>query len=291
MRKTGFTFIEIVVVVGILALLLLTSLIAFRPFEREKNLEGAVQELISVLEEAQSSTLASENESSWGVSFDVSAVPHTYTLFQGSSFETRDPSFDKMHALPASIEFSTLNLVNSEIVFAKLTGFPLGAGDAGLRQKGETQETRVFAAANGDIETISPGTPSDASRVKDTRHAHLNYTRVINTGSETLTLTFPNQGSPVTQNIIIANNLVGGQLFWEGTVSPGGQDQKLKVQTHFLNDAIQNTVFSLHRDKRVNTKGFSMTLSGDTTGDLIQYDDSGQVTNGTSLYVSSPSVQ
>ncbi len=291
MKKQGLTFIELLVVMGIFSLLFALGLLALRPFEREKSLEGAAEELIATLEEAQNNTVASENESAWGVSFDISVTPHTYTLFQGGSFESRDPSFDKTHAVPLSIEFSSLNLQDNEVVFARLTGFPVNSGDVGLRQKGETQETRVFIASNGDIETVSSKAPSDASRVKDTRHVHVSYTRVINTGSETITLTFPNQGSPVTKVFAIASNLVAGQLLWEGTVSVGGQDQKLKVQTHFLNDALQNTQFSVHRDKRVNTEGFALTISGDTTGSLVEYDDSGQITNGTSLYVSSPSIQ
>lgn len=291
MQKQGFTFIELLVVIGILSLLLTLSLLAFRPFEREKVLEGASQELTATLEEAQNNTLASENEGSWGVSFDILATPHTYTLFQGSSFASRNEAHDKVHVLPLSIEFSSLNMEDNEVVFSRLTGFPTSAGDAGLRQKGEVQETRVFVAANGDIETADPGTPSDASRVKDTRHVHLSYTKIINTANEIITLTFSNQGSPITENIVIASNLVAGQLFWEGTVSVGGQDQKLKVQTHFLNDAIQDTQFSVHRDKRVNTKAFALTISGDTTGNLIQYDDSGELTNGTSLYVSTPAIQ
>ena len=290
-KQPGFTLMEILVVVGIISLLFGLGLLAFRPFEREKVLEGAVNELVATLEEAQNNTLASENESAWGVSFDISASPHAYTLFQGSSFQSRDPSFDKAHAVPLNIEFSSLNLQNNEIVFARLTGFPVNSGDVGLRQKGETQETRVFVAANGDIETTTPGTPADTSRVRDTRHIHLSYTRVINTANEVVTLTFPNQGSPVTKNIDIASNLVGAQIFWEGTVSVGGQDQKVKVQTHFLNDAAQNTQFSVHRDKRVNTRGFTMTISGDTTGNLVEYDDSGQITNGNSLYVSTPAIQ
>ncbi|MDO8577311.1 MAG: prepilin-type N-terminal cleavage/methylation domain-containing protein [Candidatus Wildermuthbacteria bacterium] len=291
MQKQGFTLIELLVVIGILSLLLVLGLLAFRPFEREKVLEGASQELIATLEEAQNNTLASEAKGSWGVSFDISTTPHAYTLFQGSSFASRNTAYDKAHAVPLSIEFSSLNIEDSEVVFSRLTRFPANAGDVGLRQKGETQETRVFIAANGDIETADPGIPSDASRVKDTRHIHLSYTRIINTANETVTLTFSNQGSPITKDIVIAGNLIAGQLFWEGTVSVGGQDQKLKVQTHFLNDAVQDTQFSLKRDKRVNTKGFAMTISGDTTGSLIEYDDSGEIINGTSLYVSSPSIQ
>ena len=106
-----------------------------------------------------------------------------------------------------------------------------------------------------------------------------------------MTLTFPNSGSPVVKTTILNTYVQGNALSWEESVSVGGETPKLKIQTHYLNDATNNTQFSVHRDSRVNTKGFSLTLSGDTTGDLIQYNDSGVAAAGTSLYVSSPSLQ
>jgi hypothetical protein len=112
---------------------------------------------------------------------------------------------------------------------------------------------------------------------------HIAYAgRAIATGTETLKITFPNSGNPVVQNVPLA---------WEGSVDVGGQAQKLKIHTHFLNDPVNSTLFSMHRDKRFNTKGFYLELSGDSSGNLITYDDQGQTTKGTSIYASLPELQ
>ncbi|MDP2637011.1 MAG: prepilin-type N-terminal cleavage/methylation domain-containing protein [bacterium] len=286
MRQKGLTFIEILVVIGILGVILLLSLPALRFFEREKNLEGTAEKVLATLEEAKSNTVSSKGESSWGVSFTSAG----YTFFKGSTFETRDPAFDKTETLPSSLEFSTVALEDNEAVFAKLTGFPLNEGSVVLREKASAEELQLYVNANGDITKIAPGTPSDEERIGDARHVHIEYARIIDTESETMTLTFPNSGSPVVKTIILNTYVQGSAFSWEESVAVGGEEQKLKIQTHYLNDG-NNTQFSIHRDERVNTKGFSMTLSGDTIGDLIQYSDSGISTAGTSLYVSIPSLQ
>lgn len=286
MQKQGLTFVELVVVVGILLIILGISIPALRIFERGKSVEHTAESIIAVLQEAQQNSITRKNESTWGVSFDTASNPQQYILFEGSSFASRNQNSDKIHSLPSSLEFSSLNMTNNETVFAKLTGFPQQTGDVGVAEKGSTEETLVFVQANGDIGATNPGTPSDASREKDARHVHLDYARIIDTQNETLKLTFPNGGSPVETNIIMKNYIVNSQFFWEGTVQVAGQNQELKLQTHILNDLDNDTQFSLHRDASKNTKGFSVTLSGDTTGNVITYSDSGQVTNGTSLYVS-----
>lgn len=291
MQKQGFTFIELVVVVGVLLIILGISIPALRIFERGKSVEHTAESIIAVLQEAQQNSITRKNESTWGVSFNAAANPNQYVLFEGSSFASRNQSSDKIYTLSSSLEFSSLNMTNNETVFAKLTGFPQLVGDVGVREKGDTEETLVFVQANGVVGVTNPGTPSDASRLKDARHVHIDYARIIDTQNETLTLTFPNGGSPVETNIIMKNYIVNSQFFWEGVVLVGGQNQELKLQTHILNDPANDTQFSLHRDASKNTKGFSVILSGDTTGNLATVDDSGQITNGTSLYVSPASAQ
>lgn len=124
--------------------------------------------------------------------------------------------------------------------------------------------------------------PSDASRIKDSRHVHFDYSRVISTGAEKLTLIFANPPGPdVSQEILIADNLRDGQIFWEG--------QNIKIQTHRLNNP--DTQFSVHRDRRYNSKALKVTISGDATGDLIQYQADGQTIEGNSIYATNTSWQ
>ena len=268
--RRGFTLIELLVTIGILAILGVIALPVSHYFEEDVALNNASQQITETLRLAQNKTLASEGADSYGVFFDANANQYTFA--------------DEVSILPKSIEFSNVTFPAGKVVFAKITGFPNSTGSVSLRVKQRPSKTQsVFLGSSGEINASATSVPSDAERVKDSRHVHVAYAgRTIATASETLKLTFPNQGSPVVQNVPIV---------WEGTVLVGGQSQKLKMHTHFLNDPVNNTIFSIHRDKRVNTKGFFLELSGDSSGNLITYDDQGQTTKGTSIYVSSPELQ
>ena len=122
---------------------------------------------------------------------------------------------------------------------------------------------------------------SDENRIKDSRHVHFDYSRVISTAAERLILTFDYDSSPIIQEIIITDNLQDGQIFWEG--------QNIKIQTHRLNNP--DTQFSVHRDRRYNTKNLKIEISGDSSGDLIRYQADGQTIKGNSIYVADPNLQ
>jgi hypothetical protein len=67
------------------------------------------------------------------------------------------------------------------------------------------------------------------------------------------------------------------------------QGQTLKIQTHQLNGGagLNETKFSIHRDRRFNDRALSISLNADI-GTLIQYDAAGVITPGTSAYVVLP---
>ena len=278
----GFTLIELLVTIGILAILGAIALPVSHYLEEDVALGNTAKEITGTLQVAQSKTLASEGSDSYGVFFNTNAS--TYTFFKGASFSQRDTAADELHILPKSIEFSSVTFPAGEVVFAKITGVPNSIGSVSLRVKQSPQKIQsIFLGSSGEINASVSSVPSDLARVKDSRHVHIAYAgRTIATGTETLNITFPNSGNPVVQNV---------PLVWEGSVNVGGQVQKLKIHTHFLNDPVTNTLFSMHRDKRFNTKGFFLELSGDSTGNLIDYTDAGQTTKGTSIYVSQPELQ
>ena len=270
MTIRGFSLIEVLITLAILGILGVIALPVSHYLEEDVALNNASQQITETLRLAQNKTLASEGADSYGVFFDANANQYTFA--------------DEVSILPKSIEFSNVTFPAGKVVFAKITGFPNSTGSVSLRVKQRPSKTQsVFLGSSGEINASATSVPSDAERVKDSRHVHVAYAgRTIATASETLKLTFPNQGSPVVQNI---------PLMWEGSVNVAGQVQKLKIHTHVLNDPVNNTLFSIHRDKRVNTKGFFLELSGDSSGNLIDYNDAGQTTKGTSIYVSSPELQ
>ena len=137
------------------------------------------------------------------------------------------------------------------------------------------------------METTSVSVPSDSARIKDSRHVHVDYIgRFIDTATETMSLDF--SPSPTVESITIADYISGGQFVWEGIIDVDGEMQELRIHTHKLNDVGFATQFSIHRSGKVNTKPFIITVSGDGSGDIIQYTATGITTQGTSIYVSTP---
>ncbi len=289
MTNKGLTIIELTVSVGLIGLLSILAVPALRVFQQQQGVDQQAQEIVGALRSAQNKTLASEGSSSYGVYFNTATTPHQYALFKGSTFATRDVSADELHTFPATLEIFNVNVAGSQVVFDRLTGLTSQPGDISLRLKSDNSQTRtVYIESVGQIGTSSPPVYSDAARIKDSRHTHIDYTgRTINTATENVRLIFPT----LTQDIPIASNMQAGQIYWTGTILVSGQNQVLTVATHVLNDPGLHTQFSIHRDLRYNTQALTIQLTGDASGNLVVYSANGQTTKGTSIYASTPILQ
>jgi len=282
--QKSFTFIELLVIAGILIILVVLAIPNLRFFQKESELANSAEEIINALRLAQNKTLASEGASRYGVYFDNLTSPHQYTLFKGINYALRDISLDEIYKLPESVEIYEINFAGGkEVVFDRVIGTTNQSGNASLRLKTDLTKTKIIYIENsGQVGLASPLVPGNG-RIKDSRHLHFDYSRVIDTITEKLTLTFD---GTVTRDIIFAENLKDGQIYWEGEVDVGGEIQKLKIHTHRLNDAALGTQFCIHRDRRFNNKSLTITISGDASSNLVEYSADGLTTDSTSIFVS-----
>lgn len=288
MRKigadSGISFIEMIIVVAILVILISITAPVFIFFQRGLEFNNNIEETINVLKIARNKTLASEGASQYGVYFDNTSSPHQYILFKGESFALRDNSFDEINNLSDNTEVYNIDLNGgNEIVFDRVTGSTSQPGSISLRLKTDITKTKtIYIEGSGYVKLTAPIIPSDANRVKDSRHIHFDYNDAIDTVSETLTLSF--EGG-VNETIIIADNMKDSQIYWEGEVDVSGEVQKIKIHTYNLNNP--NTLFCVHRDIRYNNKILAITISGDGSGTLIEYSADGSIITSTSIYVTS----
>ena len=289
-KNSGFTLVELLTILGILIIITVTAVPAYRNFQKESDLTNSAEEIINILRVAQSKTLASEQDSQWGVYFSTTTTPNQYTLFKGLDYDSRDTSSDQNYTLSSSVETNEIDLTgsDSEVVFNKLIGTTSNYGSISLRLITDVSKTKTIIVESSGQIFYSQAVSSDENRIKDSRHVHFDYNRQINTLTETLILTFTYDSSDVIENIVIINNMQNDQIYWEGEVSVDGQIQKLKIHTHRLNDPMLGTQFCIHRDKRYNDKALKIELDNDLSGNLINYDNAGQTTQGTSIYVSAP---
>jgi len=277
-KKNGFTIFEIIIAVAILSVLSLVTISNFYFWNKKKDVDNNIQEFANILRLAQNRTISSENSSQYGVYINTAVNPNSYILFSGVNYASRIISADQVYLLTKSVEFFGINLSGggSEIVFDKLTGASAKSGDISIRSKSDTSQIKtIYITNSGTINFSSNPVSSDTERLKDSRHINFDYSRLINTTTENITLDF-GSGENI-QNFSINNYLIGSQIEWSGTFPVGGEDQTVRIHTIRLNNP--DTKFSIHRDRRFNNKSLKITISGDASGNLINYSFDGTSVN------------
>ncbi|OIO54380.1 hypothetical protein AUJ46_03535 [Candidatus Peregrinibacteria bacterium CG1_02_54_53] len=137
MAHKGFTAVEMLLTLGIIAITTGASVPLYRTYQLRSDLDTAVEQAKHALERAQVLARAGQNDSMWGFATSQGI------LFQGEAFSIREPDSDELYVIPPTVHVSGL----SEIVFQRVTGEPVMTGDI------------VYEAGNGEqrIITITPG--------------------------------------------------------------------------------------------------------------------------------------
>ncbi len=284
------TLTELLVVISILMVIAGLAVPSISLFQKEAALNNSVGNVVNVLKTAQAKSVASEGDSVWGVKFDASVSPNQYILFKGSDYAGRDVNFGQVFKLPDGISFSTIDLSGGdEVVFGKILGTTSQIGSITLVFSDNPAKSRTFYLdAYGAINAVPVPACDDSCRLRDSRHVHFDYSRVIDTAAENLVLNF--EGG--TQKVIpFASNISGGQFFWTGEIVVAGEKQILAVHTHHLNSP--DTQFCVHRLGTQNSKSVGIDISGDpaypaSSPVLIQYQANGTTSKGNSIFVFDP---
>ncbi|MEK9183662.1 MAG: prepilin-type N-terminal cleavage/methylation domain-containing protein [Patescibacteria group bacterium] len=116
----GFTLLELMLVMALLAASVLLTAPLGIDFLQAQKLDETASEIISELRRAHSQSVFQKNDSAFGVKF----LSSSYVLFQGNSYDNRIQNNDERFILPT---FMVVNGIN-EVVFSKLTGRPSVTG-------------------------------------------------------------------------------------------------------------------------------------------------------------------
>lgn len=111
---------EIILSVGVIAVIAASSMPIFVGMQKKNELDIAANAVVSSLRRAQTLSIAMDRDSTWGVSISSGAV----TIFRGASYTTRTTAQDEVFAISTGIVPTGLG----EVVFAKLSGDPLQTG-------------------------------------------------------------------------------------------------------------------------------------------------------------------
>lgn len=125
--KKGFTLIEILLVVGIVAVIFSFSAPYGLRFYRSQLIEEARSNVIEALRRARHYAILQKNDSAWGVKIDTENSK--YILFQGDSYDSRVDIYDEVYDL---LTEAVVSGDWTEVVFSKMTGLPNDTGTTTL---------------------------------------------------------------------------------------------------------------------------------------------------------------
>ncbi len=125
MRK-GFSLVEILIVIGITAVIGVVVLTSLTGRRHRVELENTARQIATLLREAQSRSMSQDSSTSWGVHFENSTTTAAfYELFSGTVYSTS--SVVGHYRLPNIVRFATSSVPSgssSTVIFAQITGLP-----------------------------------------------------------------------------------------------------------------------------------------------------------------------
>lgn len=252
----GFTFIETILVAGIIAILAGIALASFLNSRNARDLTTSRQSIISLLRLAQAKTLAGQDGSVWGVHLEQAQA----VLFRGASYASA--TYTSAFTLPQTVEIimpPSLTGGGSDVIFAALSGETGQDGSFTMRIKGSSSlSSSVVIEKTGKVhESQSSPPPVPAgTRILDTRHRSYDFLStwsIYNSTNLKLTFSDPPAADTVVTIPMAAFFDAGKTKFdWSGTNTIGELDQVMRIHTLALSPT--NTILSIDRDCRLNTK-------------------------------------
>jgi Tfp pilus assembly protein FimT len=144
MQRRGVTLLEILLVIGILAVVGTVSVPMYREYQIRNDLNVATQQVTQGLARARLLSQAAKNDSEWGF-----YVP-SGTLYKGATYAGRDSSFDEVYAMPSTITVSGL----LGVTYSKGAGDPNETGSILLTAIDQEQRSILIDVLEKNITIV-----------------------------------------------------------------------------------------------------------------------------------------
>lgn len=122
-KKNGFTLTELLIVIGIMTITVVASLPIYGNLQISAQLNDNTAQIAQNLRLSREQSLAGLNAAAHGIKF----FPNQYVLYQGSSYASRNVSYDRTYDLAGVLTLST-TIPGDEINFSKGLGAPSASG-------------------------------------------------------------------------------------------------------------------------------------------------------------------
>lgn len=134
-QQLGFTLLELLLSVAVIGALASLSLPVYRTLIKKNDLDVTANTAISLFRRAQILSQSVDGDSPWG----VSVQNNSFILFKGSSFSSRDTTFDETADIPTTITIGSTSVT----IFTKLTGFTSTTTVIDLSTEGDTKSLSI----------------------------------------------------------------------------------------------------------------------------------------------------
>ena len=145
-KNRGFTFLELTISIGILAVLLVVIIPSFMDFRRNSILNTETQEVLTLVNKARLSAMSSIEDEQYGIHLEAGKL----VLFQGDTY-IAGAGKNEEHILNTALTLSSVvvNGGGSEVVFQKVTGATNQNATTTLLVVGGTASTTIVILPSG----------------------------------------------------------------------------------------------------------------------------------------------
>ena len=112
-----------IIVTTIVVFFVSTGVPLYNNFFEKNQINEAAEQMASILKMAREMSIVRENNASYGIYFNKVSNPNKYVLFKGTSYMTRETSFDRNYLFNNNLVFDSVPL-SAETIFSRGTGQP-----------------------------------------------------------------------------------------------------------------------------------------------------------------------
>ncbi len=133
MSLRGFSLIELMITIAIIAIFSSGAVIWFFGYQRQAELDSAAKNIVNTLRDAQARSVSGKDFKPWGVYFDISGSKYVLFRNEGGGYAAAAVKEENYLSSFVKISAVTLNGGGNEIIFNKSAG-----------------DTAQFGSANGN---------------------------------------------------------------------------------------------------------------------------------------------
>lgn len=151
----GFTLIELLLVIAILVIITGLSVPIYGNLQIKTQINENISLIIQTLRTAKERSISRVNDSAHGIYFEINpGADDKFILYQGSSYASRNSSYDRETVLDSTLHIIT-NLTDNEVNFSKGLGLPNNVGTITLSHD-TTGVKNISINSMGIVQEIVP---------------------------------------------------------------------------------------------------------------------------------------